>query len=108
MWEEMAKIRKKYLVAFTKVDSAHLAEPALRRRVYILLVRRPFSTDMVVSSNGNTQKWMVYNNKGNPTRIDDWGYPYFRKPPYVFRFQRTLLNINLLCQGRCLAEASEP
>lgn len=53
MWEEMANIRKKYLVAFTKVDSAHLAEPALRRRVYILLVRRPFTRDMFLDSSEN-------------------------------------------------------
>ena len=37
---------------------------------------------MGVSINGGTHRWMVYN-KGNPTKMDDdWGYPYFRKPPY--------------------------
>ena len=40
MWAAMAKIRKKYLVAFIRVDQAHLGDPALRRRVYIILVRR--------------------------------------------------------------------
>ena len=35
-------------------------------------------------SHGGTHKWMVY--KGNPTKIRMiWGYPYFRKPPNVFK-----------------------
>ena len=37
----MVNIRKKYLVAFLRVDQAHLGEPVSRRRIYILLVRRP-------------------------------------------------------------------
>ena len=31
---------------------------------------------------GNPHSWMVYEVK-NPIKVDDWGYPYFRKPPYM-------------------------
>ena len=41
IWAAMDKIRKKYLVAFIRMDQAHLGDPVLRRRVYIILVRRP-------------------------------------------------------------------
>jgi hypothetical protein len=31
---------------------------------------------------GVTPQWMVYFME-NPTKMDDnWGYPYFRKPPF--------------------------
>ena len=41
MWKAMVNIRKKYLIAFVRVDQAHLGEPVSRRRIYILCVRRP-------------------------------------------------------------------
>ena len=41
MWEEMKAVRKKYLIAFIKGDCAHLGDPVHRRRIYIILVRRP-------------------------------------------------------------------
>ena len=34
-----------------------------------------------VPSHGGTLKWMVY--KGNPIQMDDLGYPYFSKPPFM-------------------------
>ena len=38
-------------------------------------------SDMAVSENGGTPKWMVYN--GKPLlKWMIWGYPYFRKHPY--------------------------
>ena len=33
-------LQQDYLVCFIKVDSAHLGEPAMRRRIYFILVRR--------------------------------------------------------------------
>ena len=30
---------------------------------------------------GLPQKWMVYKGKSQSKMDDDWGYPYFRKPP---------------------------
>ena len=36
----MESIRKLYLVAILKVNGAHLGDPASRRRVYFVLVRR--------------------------------------------------------------------
>lgn len=33
-------MRKKYLIAFTKTDSAHLGEPSTRRGIQILFVQR--------------------------------------------------------------------
>ena len=39
---------------------------------------------MVVSKNGGTpHSWMVYKGKSHVEMDDDWGYPYFRKPPYI-------------------------
>ena len=39
---------------------------------------------MGVSINGGTPKWLV-NIGDNPIKMDDdWGYPYFRKPPDLF------------------------
>ena len=38
--------------------------------------------DMGVSINGGSTKWMVYKGKSH-LEMDDWGYPYFRKPSYV-------------------------
>ena len=36
-----------------------------------------------VSKNGGTQKWMV--SKGHLIKMDDdWGYPFFRKPPFEY------------------------
>ena len=40
MWKAMEDLRKSYCVAYAKVDSAHLGDPACRRRVYIIMVRR--------------------------------------------------------------------
>ncbi len=40
MWHAMKDLRKIYCVAYVKVDSAHLGDPACRRRVYIIMVRR--------------------------------------------------------------------
>ena len=40
MWDAMMEIRKKYLVAFVRIDQAHHGEPVTRRRIYIILVRR--------------------------------------------------------------------
>ena len=38
------------------------------------------------SSGGYPNSWLVYF-MGNPTKIDDdWGYLYFRKPPYYHIF----------------------
>ena len=36
-----------------------------------------------VSINDGIQKWFVYNEKSQ-TKMDYWGYPYFRKPPYIY------------------------
>lgn len=36
----MAEVRQLYYVCFIKVDSAHLGDPAMRRRVYFILIRR--------------------------------------------------------------------
>lgn len=40
IWNAMSSLRKCYLVCFIKVDSAHLGSPAMRRRIYFILVRR--------------------------------------------------------------------
>jgi hypothetical protein len=38
---------------------------------------------MGVSMNGGTpHSWVVYNGEYHLEMDDDWGYPYFRKPPY--------------------------
>lgn len=37
----MQELRKTYLLCFIKVDSAHLGDPAGRRRIYFILIRRP-------------------------------------------------------------------
>ena len=37
---------------------------------------------MVVSKNSGTPKWITYIME-NPIKMDDLGYPYFRKHPYV-------------------------
>jgi len=45
------------------------------------------SGDMGVSINGSTHLWMVYiyrKNMEKPTKMDDLGVPYFRKPPYEY------------------------
>jgi hypothetical protein len=41
MWSAMEKVRKRYLAAFVKVNSSHLGDPACRRRIYIIMIRRP-------------------------------------------------------------------
>ena len=33
---------------------------------------------------GGTPKMMVYFIENSTLMDDDWGYPHFRKPPYVF------------------------
>ena len=47
-----------------------------------MIVNGDFSYDLGISRNGATQnRWFIMD---NPTNMDDgWGYPYFRKPPYV-------------------------
>ena len=51
---------------------------------------------MVVSINGGTQKEMV-DFMENATRMDDnWGYPDFRKPPYLHEICPTLFQGSLL------------
>ena len=37
-----------------------------------------------VSINAGTQKWMVYFMERLSKMDDDWGYPHFRKPPYIY------------------------
>ena len=37
----------------------------------------------LVSSNGGTQQWLLYNGQAHGMD-DDWGKPYFRKPPYTY------------------------
>ena len=37
---------------------------------------------MEVSINGGTPIWMENHGKSPLSMDDDWGYPYFRKPPY--------------------------
>ena len=32
---------------------------------------------------GVPRKWIVYNGKFQSKMDDDWGYPHFRKPPYI-------------------------
>lgn len=62
MWKAMAKIRKLYLVAFQNIDSVHLAEPSLRRRVYIVLIRRPckiMSANQLMTSNQFHSAWVL-------------------------------------------------
>ena len=39
---------------------------------------------MGVSINGDIQRWMVYKEKSIYKGMI-WGYPYFRKPPYVWK-----------------------
>ena len=34
---------------------------------------------------GPTPKWLVYTGKSHLEMDDDWGYPYFRKPPYLLQ-----------------------
>ena len=58
---------------------------------------RPASTDEIhaniqtiyvhmyigVSTTGGTPEWLVHRvHRQNPIKLDDYGYPYFRKPPY--------------------------
>ena len=38
---------------------------------------------MEVSINGGTPKWMVYSGKAENKMDENWGYPHFRKPPYI-------------------------
>ena len=40
--------------------------------------------DMGVSVNGGIPKWMVYKGKSHLEMDKNWGYPSFRKPPYVY------------------------
>ena len=44
----------------------------------------PLLSNMGVSKNRGTPKWMIYN--GNPYYIKwmIWGYHHFRKPPYIY------------------------
>ena len=32
---------------------------------------------------GIPQKWVVFKGKSHLEMDDDWGYPHFRKPPYI-------------------------
>lgn len=40
VWEKLATVRKFYWVCCIKVDAKHLGDPASRRRVYVILVRK--------------------------------------------------------------------
>ena len=51
MWMAMEKVRRRYLVAFVKVNSSHLGDPACRRRIYIIMIRRLGWTNNVVTLN---------------------------------------------------------
>ncbi len=38
--EALKPLSKKYLITYVKIDSSHLGDPACRRRVYFILIRR--------------------------------------------------------------------
>ena len=57
-----------------------------------------------VSTNGGTPKWLVYKRE-IPLKLMIWGYPYFRKPTYIyicmdimtiFILEYPLLEVNIL------------
>ena len=55
---------------------------------------------MGVSINGGAHKWMVYSGKSQSKMDDDWGYPYFEKPPYVsYNVNPGSINHRLLTKG---------
>ena len=58
IWNAMNFLKKDYLVCFIKVDSAHLGSPAMRRRIYFILVRRH---DLVFESEVLQQKIAHWN-----------------------------------------------
>ena len=43
-------------------------------------------TYMGVSINGGTPKWMVDKGKFHLEMDENWGYPYFRKPPCIYMY----------------------
>ena len=53
------------------------------------LYSRFYLTNIRVSQNGSTPKWMVYHGKSQNKKMDDLGVPHFRKPPYTYKWHRT-------------------
>ena len=53
---------------------------------------------MGVSMNCGTPKWLVHEGKSHLEMDDDWGYPYFRNPPYVYRYVVSVIYI-YICGG---------
>ena len=53
---------------------------------------------MEVSINCGTPKWLVHEGKPHLEMDDDWGYPYFRKPPYVYIYVVSAIYI-YICGG---------
>ena len=65
----------------------------------------------VYQNGGSPNSWMVYFME-HPTKMDDdWGYPYFRKPPYVFRGKSSIngpFSIAMLDSGSGNGRVVEP
>ena len=69
----------------TRAIFLHLRHPASAK---VTLGKIHCTVDMdlgklhMVFINGGIQEWLVYKGKPQSKIGDDWGYPYFRKPPY--------------------------
>ena len=48
--------------------------------------------EVSINSCGNL-KWMAYDGKSHLEMDDDWGYPYFRKPPNGLFACETIENV---------------
>ena len=54
VWERLKKVRLKYWVAKIMLDAKQLGEPASRRRIYIVMIRKPpvYHKDLSLKSKG--------------------------------------------------------